>query len=68
MHKTNYRPSLLQARLLENYIKEYFGWQDQIVRVHHVIEDLPYKSIIQIERRTGTNPEDCFFERIQLST
>ncbi len=66
MDKTNYRPSFLQAKLIENLIKDQFGWHDQHIEVHHVIEDRPYRATVQIVRRIGFHPNDIINERVTL--
>lgn len=65
MHKSNYRPTRSQQLYLASLVKRMF--LDDVIVVHHVLEDTPCRLVVQIERRyTHAHQKFITFERIEL--
>ena len=61
MHKSNYQPKRSQQLYLQSLITK--RGRNEVIVVHHVLEDTPTRLWLQIERR---NKNDIVFERIIL--
>ncbi len=61
MHKSHYQPTRSQQLYLRSLVKKQF--KDDIVIVHHVLEDTPLRLWLQIEHR---NKNDIVFERVYV--
>ena len=68
MHKSHYQPKRSQQIFLAEKLKKHYGWEDDDVVVHHVLEDSSIRLYMQIERRTYSEFGfvKCLFERVEL--
>ena len=61
MHKSHYRPNRSQQLCLLLLIQRY--QKDEVIVVHHVLEDTPTRLHLQVERRYNNT---VTFERITI--